>query len=234
MFCCVVRLLETCLVFSILQSQHCMDGTLIVERPEINPFSRSYKRLFGWSSVANNCCALCDRTSLWVETGESYLVKADHWIIITFRCSFHLVKAIFGQNWINWNRRHHPLESLITVITTIQLLIGMWFCCCKCYRCNLAQYQTSVTFLLIWWTRSKRMMLNQKPHHGARLRLRIFISCTPLHVWELSQPKFHRAGLTSRISRLTQGQSLTGLTCQVNWLNLSSLNRRLNCWSFFG
>ena len=64
--------------------------------------------------------------------------------------------AIFGQNWKkNWNWLHHTLESLITPITTIQLLIGMWFLSCRCHSFNGAQCQTTGTIHLIWKTESK-------------------------------------------------------------------------------
>ena len=95
------------------------------------------------------------KTSFSMGTGKCYLVKDDDWTLITFRF-FPLGEGhIWAQLKKNWNWHHQTLESLITVLTTIQLLIWMWFFSCKCHCCNVAQCQTSGTIQLIWRTESK-------------------------------------------------------------------------------
>ena len=97
------------------------------------------------------------KTSFSIGTGKSYLVKDDDWIIIVF-IFFALGKGhIWAKLKKNWNWLRHTLESLITPITTIQLLIGMWFLSCTCHSCNGAQRRTRgrSTIHLIWRTESK-------------------------------------------------------------------------------
>ena len=91
------------------------------------------------------------KTSLSMGTDESYLVKNDDWIKITFRFFFQWAKAIFGKNWKKkWNWHHHTSGSLMTAIT-IQLL-RMWFFRFTRHCCNVAQCQTRGSFQLIWRT----------------------------------------------------------------------------------
>ena len=153
------------------------------------------------------------KTSFSIGTGKSYLVKDDDWIIIIFRFFRSWRRPYLGKIEKNWNRHHHTLESLITPITTIQLLIGMWFLSCTCHSCNGAQCQTSGTIHLIWRTESKTYndegFWNLSTEFTLNFIFELF-SCAALHVWVLFQSKFHKAGVTCRRSRLMQRKSLTG------------------------
>ena len=82
------------------------------------------------------------KTLLSMGTGKSFSVKDDDWIIITFIFS-PWRRPYLSKVEKNWNWHRHTSERLITAITTIQLLIGMWFSGCTCLCCKVAQCQTS-------------------------------------------------------------------------------------------
>ena len=92
-----------------------------------NHFRAARKDGFVGVLFANNCGSSRVKTSISMGTGKSYLVKDDDGIIITFRFFSTWRRPYLGKIEKNWNRHRHTLESLVTAITTIQLLIGMWF-----------------------------------------------------------------------------------------------------------
>ena len=104
----------------------------------------------------------------------------------------------------------------ITAITTIQLLIRMWFFSCTCHSCNGTQCQTSGTIHLTSRTGSKTYddegFCNLSTDLALNFIFELFFLCAALRVWVLLQSKFHKGGggVTCRRSRLMQRKCLTG------------------------